>query len=190
MPSKKSTSAPRKRTSTVKRTPRAPGKSPRAAKSSPGRLPSTWAELANALGITDRQLRTLRAEHANAPQDIDLAAWSGWHALWKAGHFEPSDLKDERTRHERAKRERAELLLAKERGEADTRANYERAISEALGPVETFLNDLPYRASLDANPEAPHVAETALQAHIDKFRKEISKRVAKIDADLTTPDAA
>lgn len=81
------------------------------------------------------------------------------------------DLKFERTRHERAEADRAEVAAARERGEVIHVNDVTTFIRNNFGPVREDVIALPGQLAAKCNPENPELARQTLTEWVDVFIK-------------------
>ena len=135
------------------------------------------AELARLLGITDRRVRQLADEEilTREPEgDYLLPEVIAEYYAYKYKTDESVDLMKEKALHEKAKRELAELELAKRRNEVHDAEDVQIVMVDMLTKLRSQLLGLPQTmAKLLAERDASYI-DAALTQEIEERLKELS----------------
>jgi phage terminase Nu1 subunit (DNA packaging protein) len=136
----------------------------------------TGAELAALLGLTDRHIRALAGK--GLPRSADgtypLGAAIRWYVSRKAAQSAPKGLLAARTRREEAAASKAELELARLRGELMTVEDYRRVVDDTFARVAAKLNALHNRAAPQlVGCRTVDEASTRLRAEVDEILSEL-----------------
>lgn len=146
-------------------------------------------DLARLLGITDRRVRQLTNEGVikRRPEgDYDLTQSIQAYYEFKLMPDEEVDYNIEKALHERAKRELAELELARQRGKVHAASDVEAVMTDMLTNLRSNLLALPTKlAGTLAQRDQAYIAGV-LEAEIEDRLTELSD----YSPELFTPDGA
>jgi hypothetical protein len=155
----------------------------------------TWPALAKALGISRQTLFVWRKKF-DSPRTADLKRWIAYRDRMSehnnkvphsaedagdgddAGEFRRLRLKllEAQTGKESAVRKLRELELQRVSLELVPMGDAREVLRSKIEPLRQLLEALPTAAAALANPQNPHVAEKALQVHVEKILRVLSEQ--------------
>ena len=134
------------------------------------------AELASLLGLTDRRVRQLADQGVltrQAEGDYVLPDAIEEYYTYKYKADEEVDYMAEKAKHEKAKREMAELELQKRRNEVHEAENVRRVMSDMLSNLRSQLLGIPAKM-------APRLADRSADYIAGELTQEIEDRLTEL----------